>query len=112
MSDNMVYIINSNHLICTHSPKLIEIIKSKSATLNCENNYCKNQIEGDDCLSLNYKYKYENKFYENCPDGSYNDNFNCIDCDEKCSLCSKESTELNFCLSCNNSNDYYEKYNI
>ena len=32
-------IINSSHIICTHSPKLISIIKDKSATLNCENNY-------------------------------------------------------------------------
>ena len=56
-------IINSNHIICTHSPKLISIIKSKSATLNCENNYCINQIEDDDCSSTNYKYKYEYQFY-------------------------------------------------
>ena len=45
--------INSNQIICTHSPKLISIIKSKSAMLNCTNNYCLNQIEGDDCFSLN-----------------------------------------------------------
>ena len=102
--------IDSNHNICTHSPILISIIKSKSATLNCENNYCINQIEGDDCSSVNYKYIYSNKFYENCPDGTYNNNFNCIDCDEKCSLCSKESTEQNLCLSCNNLDNYYEKY--
>ena len=86
------------------------LIKSKSATLNCENNYCINQIEGDDCSSVNYKYIYSNKFYENCPDGTYNNNFNCIDCDEKCSSCSKESTEQNLCLSCNNLDNYYEKY--
>ena len=77
-------IINSNHIICTHSPKLISIIQSKSATLNCENNYCINQIEDDDCSLTNYKYQYKNKFYENCPDGTYSDNFNCIDCNEKC----------------------------
>ena len=57
---------------------------------------------------MNYKYKY--KFYENCPDGTYDDNFDCIDCDEKCSLCSKKSTERNLCLSCNNLSNYYEKY--
>ena len=103
--------INSNHIICSHSPKLISIIKNKSAILNCTNNYCVNQTEEDDCSSLNYKYQYNNIFYENCPDGTYNDELNCIDCDEKCSLCTKESTEQNLCLSCNNSNKYYEKYN-
>jgi len=59
----------------------------------------------------NYKYNYKNIFYENCPNGTYNNNFSCIDCDEKCSLCSKESTEHNLCLSCNNSYKYYEKFN-
>ena len=108
---SIFYMINSNQIICTHSPKLISIIKSKSAMLNCTNNYCLNQIEGDDCFSLNFKYQYKNKFYEYCPDGTYNDNYNCIDCDEKCYLCSKESTEQNLCISCNNSNNYYEKYN-
>ena len=103
-------IINSDSIICTHSPVLILIIKSKSATLNCQNNYCINQIEEDDCSSLGYKYKYNNKFYENCPDGTYNNNFNCIDCNEKCSSCSKDSTEQNLCLSCNNLDNYYEKY--
>ena len=103
-------IINSNYNICTHSPALITIIEDNSATLNCENNYCINQIEEDDCSLTNYKYKYNNKFHENCPDGTYNNNFNCIDCDEKCSLCSKESTEQNLCLSCNNIDNYYEKY--
>ena len=61
-------IINSNHIICSHSPILISIIKSKSATLNCENNYCINQIEDDNCFSCNYVYRYNNKFYENYPD--------------------------------------------
>ena len=98
--------------MCTHSPILISIIKIKSATLNCTNNYCINQIEGDNCFSVNYKYKYNDIFYENCPDGTYNNDFNCFDCDEKCSSCSKESIEHNLCLSCNNSNKYYGKYNI
>ena len=103
--------INSNYIICTHSPVLISKINSKLAKLNCENNYCLNQIEGDNCSSLNFIYQYNNKFYENCPNGTYNDNFYCIDCNEKCSLCSKESTEKNLCLSCNNLDNYYEKYN-
>ena len=98
--------------MCSHSPILISIIKIKSATLNCTNNYCINQIEGDNCFSVNYKYKYNDIFYENCPDGTYNNDFNCFDCDEKCSSCSKESIEHNLCLSCNNSNKYYGKYNI
>ena len=102
-------IINYSLFICTHSPKLLSIIKNKSAILNCTNNYCINQIEGDDCSLTNYKYNYKNIFYENCPNGTYNINFSCIDCDEKCSLCSKESTEQNLCLSCNNSYKYYEK---
>ena len=104
-------IINTNHILCTHSPKLISIIKNKSAILNCTNNYCLNQIEDDDCFSLNYRYKHKNIFYENCPNGTYNDSFECIDCNEKCSLCSKESNEKDLCLSCNISNNYYEKYN-
>jgi hypothetical protein len=58
-----------------------------------------------------YKYEYKNIFYDKCPEGTYNNNFKCIDCDEKCSSCSKESAEQNLCLSCNNSNKYYEKYN-
>ena len=62
---------------------------------------------------MSYKYQYKNIFYENCPNGTYNNNsFECIDCNEKCSLCTKESTEQNLCLSCNNSNKYYEKYNF
>ena len=69
-------IINSSHIICTHSPKLIAIIKDKSAKLNCTDNYCINQIEVDDCSSVNYKYNYNNIFYENCPNGTYNDNLN------------------------------------
>ena len=103
--------INSNHIICTHSPNLISIIKDISAVLNCTNNYCINQIEDDDCFSSNYKYHYNNIFYENCPNGTYNDSFECIDCNEKCSLCSKESSQQNLCLLCNISNKYYEKYN-
>ena len=86
-------IINTNHILCSHSPKLISIIKNKSAILNCTNNYCLNQLEDDDCISVNYRYKYKNIFYEDCPNGTYNDSFECLDCNEKCSLCSKESNE-------------------
>ena len=104
--------INSNQIICTHSPKLISKIREKSAILNCtNNNYCLNQIEGDNCFSLGYIYYYKNIFYENCPIGTYNDNYNCIDCDEKCFSCSKDSSEQELCLSCNRSGNYYEKYN-
>ena len=56
--------INSNQIICSHSPKLISLIKNKSALLNCTNNYCVNQTEEDDCSSLSYKYQYKNIFYE------------------------------------------------
>ena len=66
--------LNSNHIICAHSAKLISIIKSKSAVLNCENDYCINQIIDDDCSSLNYKYKYRNKYFNDCPEGTKKNN--------------------------------------
>ena len=104
-------LFNSGQIICTHSPKLLSIIKNVGATLNCQNDYCISQTGGDDCFSLGYKYQYKNIYYKNCPSGGiYIDNYNCIDCDEKCSSCSKESTDKNLCLSCNNIKNYYKKY--
>ena len=102
--------LKSNQIICTHSPKLISIIQNVGATLSCENNYCISQTEGDDCFELDYRYQYKNIYYENCPSGAYNDNYNCKDCEEKCSLCSKESTDKNLCLSCNNRDNYYKQH--
>ena len=87
------------------------MIRFRSAILNCTNNYCINQTEGDNCFSLGYTYYYKNIYYENCPIGTYNDNYNCINCDEKCFSCSKDSSEQELCLSCNKSGNYYEKYN-
>ena len=103
-------IIKSNFIICTHSPKLIDIIETKSATLNCSENYCINQVEDDDCSSTSYKYNYKDKFYLDCPNNTYNNNYICVDCDKKCSSCSKESVNKDSCITCNNKENYYPKY--
>ena len=48
------------------------------------------------------------------PDGFYCNNSDAktiTQCDSKCSKCDKESIDNNKCISCNNDNEYYPKYN-
>ena len=51
---------------------------------------------------------------ENVPDGFYCNNSDAktiTQCDSKCSKCDKESIDNNKCISRNNDNEYYPKYN-
>ena len=102
--------INSNQYICTHSYKLMELIKNKNAKLNCKENWCENHYTDDNCFSLGYKYEYNSKFYEKCPNGTYDNNYKCLKCDIKCNLCNKESMSNNSCISCNEKGKYYKEY--
>ena len=75
-----------------------------------ENSY----ICEEDLICDNY-YNYE---YTDCldviPEGYFlnNSELKTIDkCDIKCKTCSLESMQNNLCMTCNNSNNYFQKYN-
>ena len=64
--------------------------------INTEDDSCT-----EDCKLTNYHYEYNNKCYEECSIGTYNDNFKCKDCHENCKECDGPYTpENNNCITC------------
>ena len=116
------YFDSSNHFHCTENKECPENYK-----LIVDQKKCINKCNEDDT----YKFEYENKCYQFCPNGTYyyynlpkcidnipegfycNDTFlKTIDkCDNKCSNCSLESMENRLCISCNINNNFYPKNN-
>ena len=73
---------------------------------------CKECVPGEptNCTSCNdydlggYLIRYEGICYENCPDGTYEESFQCKPCNPKCKTCSKYSPL--FCTSCDSESDF------
>ena len=67
--------------ICIEDDELINRIKNFESyeveikKINTEDNTCI-----DNCTLTNYKYEYNYKCYEKCPESTYNNNFKCINC--------------------------------
>ena len=104
-----------------NSEKILEAIVSKSChTLTCSDNW---EIErkklvskSDICLDTSgnniiFNYEYKGKYYTGCSKGILinSTDIQSCECDtQKCLSCPKEALSENLCLTCNNSNGYYE----
>ena len=93
--------LTKNLVICSNNEGIINLERPECSIIDCNENWRKNQKKlyndkcYDNCSIINL-YDYNNKCYENCPNGTYNNNYICEYCDEKCILCS----DLNFCTLC------------
>ena len=87
---------------CSDNWKEIQL-KIIDGTSTCDNN-CSNHTST--------LYELNNKCYSTCPDGYIGRvEINKCSCqNEKCFLCSQESLQNNLCISCNNYDGYYQKY--
>ena len=112
-------------------PDSYKLIKFKNKCINnCSldsiykyeyNNECYESCPNGTNHSNNNEYLCESNYYNNqtgclneIPDGYYlNDSiFKTIDkCNIKCKNCSSESIKNNLCITCNNNNGYYQKFN-
>ena len=73
-----------------------------------------NHICEDDLYCAHYYNYNKTQCFDYIPEGYflYNSTLKIIDkCDSKCQNCSLESFINNLCISCNNANGYYQKYN-
>ena len=93
---NKYYVITTDQASSTPTKYKFEL--NMELGLTCKNYY---NIDKTSCLSY-------------IPDGYYCNDQNAktiAECDSKCSKCNKESSDLNQCISCNNKNEFYVKYN-
>ena len=104
-----------NLVFCSEDDRIISKIKENNcAVLDCSDNWRQNQKKltengecVDDCSSTDYPYNYNNICYQNCPSGTYYNNYKCEDCHNDCEICEKSADEYNTnCLSCKDSNKY------
>ena len=115
--DNIFLGTSKNFIICTQSSLLISQL-SDCVKINCsyyskefrKKIYFNNEtICADDCIDTDYKYEYNYKCYENCPNGTYNNNFICEDCHPNCKTCDKGYTLNNTnCKSCLSENKFLQ----
>ena len=115
--DNVVICINEDK---TNNTIFSQIRNKTCYNIDCTNNWKSGQkkiIQGtntcvDNCQNtLQYKYEYNGKCYENCSNGYILDN-NIYKCKcelEKCLTCPQEALNKNLCTKCNN--NYYEMEN-
>ena len=124
-----ICILYSNKNFIIEKNKCIDNCKNDDTYKYEYNNLCYFSCPNGTHSSSNNKYiclkdlecendKYYNYNHTSCidyiPEGYYlNDSeFITIDiCDIKCKNCTLESTESNLCLSCNNKDNYYQKFN-
>ena len=117
--DNVIICINENNTNNTIFPQIKE---KKCYTIDCSNNWQKNQIKRINktniCtdinnISIQYNYEYQGLYYESCINGNLINNStinSCNNCDkEKCLSCPSEAFNKNLCTKCNN--NYYPKEN-
>ena len=109
-----LYGTKKNIVVCTHDQKVINAIgecgivdcssnwREKQKRINLKDNTCV-----DNCSLINYKFEYESKCYNKCPDGTYNNNFICEKCHSDCKTCEKKY-ELNNtnCKSCSSNEKF------
>ena len=82
---------------CTENWKLSQ------KKINLENNQCVNNCS----LTQNNKFNYNSMCYVSCPNGTYDNNFNCEDCHPDCKTCDQASQADNTnCRSCLSSNKF------
>ena len=119
--------VPANVVICINEI-INQYIKSEIETIACKSLYCKDDWKlkqkklintNNECVescdnNQQYKYEYNSKCYENCPQGFLYDgnNFEMNKCKceiEKCLTCSNLALELELCTECNIG--YYPKEN-
>ena len=55
----------------------------------------------DDCKLTEYQFEYKYKCYENCLNGTYNNNYKCEDCHPDCRECEESNTTISSnCKTC------------
>ena len=93
---------SKNIVFCTHCSKINPIIEEHTCTVNdCINNLRQSELKINleneqcvsNCLSTNYKFTYQSKYHQFCPEGTYN-NYICEDCYPSGSICNTSGTEL------------------
>ena len=100
-----------NIVLCNHDDRIILAVKNyECVIIDCSDNWRQNQkkinLENNECVddcseTDNNKYNYKNECYENCPNGTYNINFQCLDCHVDCKTCEKGSDIISTnCKSC------------
>jgi len=108
-----------NLVVCTEDQELSNIIENYESTcniVNCNENWYefKKKLNSDDgeciadCNLLdNNIFEYKFKCYPNCPNGTYNNNYKCVNCHPDCKEC-KGPNSLNSsnCLSCNSTDKF------
>ena len=124
INDKIFQDVPENVVICINNTDAKEKIFSKIANLNCSVIDCTNDWKSkqkkiinntNKCFesydnSTQYKYEYNGKCVDNCPNGVlYNDSNKCKCELEKCLLCPQVALSLNFCTECNT--NYYPKEN-
>ena len=86
-----------NLVICTIDDILKNEIQPECNIIDCNDNWREkqkkiiNDICYDNCSSLN-NYDYNGKCYDYCPNGTYNDNYICKECDQTCLICTNSSS--------------------
>ena len=102
-----------NFVLCTESDYLINIIENPECTIvNCDDNWNDfrkkiNINDGnciDDCTKTEYQYEYNFKCFQNCLNGTYNNNYICEDCHPDCREC--EGPNNTNCISCSSSDKF------
>ena len=105
-----LYGTKKNIVVCTYDQNVINAIegcgivdcssnwREKQKRINLEDNNCV-----DNCSLINYKFEFESKCYDKCPDGTFNNNFICEKCHSDCKTCEKKyelnNTNCNSCKS-------------
>ena len=93
---------SKNIVFCTHCSKINPIIEEHTCTVNdWTNNLRQSELKINleneqcvsNCLSTNYKFTYQSKYHQFCPEGTYN-NYICEDCYPSRSICNTSGTEL------------------
>ena len=105
----------------TKSKIFPQIASQACYNIDCTNNWKsgQNKLKNGICINncqnrIQYKYEYNRKCYENCPNGyildDNNDKTDKCKCElEKCLTCPQEALNKELCTKCNN--NYYKMEN-
>ena len=106
--NNIVICINEEN---TKNIILPQINNKKCKTIDCSDDWKSNRkakiYELGECIesceyNLTYKYEYNGKCYQKCPNGLMNNNSNICKCElEKCLLCPPVALDKDLCTKCN-----------
>ena len=116
-NDSQFMSTKKNVVICCEDERIIEEIKKYGCPVfDCSDNWRQNQkkinLENGQCVdncseTNNSLFNYKNECYEDCPIGTYKNNYICEDCHPDCKTCEKGADIINTnCLSCYDPDKY------